>query len=573
MVKFMQGGVINKDKNMMSTLSNGEEVPTNVQSSNLNEELGQIHYVFSDKTGTLTCNLMEFKKISIGGISYGEDRSYADAASRPKVTNVDFLDTTLFNHLKDKSHPNNYKIERCLKFIAFCHTILCEEKAGELVYNASSPDELALVNWARFCGCEFQGVDDKDNMQIQYLGQTVASQLLYVLEFNSTRKRMSVVVRDANGSVRLMCKGADSILRPRMLDDPDIEPTWKNLEAYGQIGLRTLVLAEKVVPEAEFQAWEAKYKQALASIANREEGMMALQDEIEKGMTFVGATAIEDKLQDQVGDTIASLQAANIKVWVLTGDKKETAINIGFSCRLLKPEHERLEIEGTTPESVLKSLEDAYERQAGFLERRMETALIIPGEVLAVGMKDEEVGRFIVDIGERCKAVVACRVSPKQKQEIVKLVRTFRPEAITLSIGDGANDVNMITEAHVGVGIKGVEGQQAARASDYNFGEFKHLKRLVLYYGRENYRRNCALILYNFFKNMVLVVPIFWYGVATRFLGFLFYDSYLMMLFNIFYTSAPIILYSIYDIELQPEHLLTYPKFYEVGQKGKNSHW
>lgn len=164
------------------------DIPTNVQSSNLNEELGQIHYVFSDKTGTLTKNLMEFKKISIGGVSYGEQKDSLNDAEFPKVTNVDFLDSKFFDAWKNKSDPNNEKIRRCLIFIAVCHTILCDVKDdGEINYNASSPDELALVNWARFSGCEFQGLDENDVITVKLADETINFQLLHVLEFNSTR--------------------------------------------------------------------------------------------------------------------------------------------------------------------------------------------------------------------------------------------------------------------------------------------------------------------------------------------------------------------------------------------------
>jgi phospholipid-transporting ATPase len=162
--------------------------------------------------------------------------------------------------------------------------------------------------------------------------------------------------------------------------------------------------------------------------------------------------------------------------------------------------------------------------------------------------------------------VLCCRVSPKQKQEIVALVKNALPYAITLAIGDGANDVNMITEAHVGVGIKGVEGQQAARAADFSIGEFKALKRLMFFHGRENYRKNTNLILYNFYKNLLFNMPTLWFGYFNWFSGQSPFENTGMTLFNMIYTSAPIILYSLFDRETTDIVLLKNPRYYDIGR-------
>jgi len=168
-------------------------------------------------------------------------------------------------------------------------------------------------------------------------------------------------------------------------------------------------------------------------------------------------------------------------------------------------------------------------------------------------------------IAEVCKSVLACRVSPKQKQEIVSLVRKEKPEANTLAIGDGANDVYMITAANVGVGIKGVEGQQAARASDFAIGEFKILRRLLYVHGREAYRRNCYLILYNFYKNIVLVLPQFWFAFVSAFSGQIIYEQRVFQFFNIFFASLPIIIYAVFDKEHSSATLMNTPSLYVQG--------
>lgn len=138
----------------------------------------------------------------------------------------------------------------------------------------------------------------------------------------------------------------------------------------------------------------------------------------------------------------------------------------------------------------------------------------------------------------------------------------------------------MITAAHVGIGIKGLEGQQAARASDYSIGEFKHLKRLLFYVGRECYRRNSTLIGYNFYKNMVLCLPFVWFGVFNGFSGQLLYDPWIFQFFNLFYASLPIIIYALFDEEYPntnyldvtkspPNVLEISPISYQIGFKSE----
>jgi len=364
--------------------------------------------------------------------------------------------------MTDPSSPNHPHVTDCLKFLAVCHTIIAEEKEGKTIYNAASPDELALANFARFVGSEFKGTDEDGNMTISYRGKELKYKLLHVLEFNSTRKRMSVIVITPEGEIALYCKGADSILFERMdKSDPTIAKTQENLVKYANIGLRTLVLAKRILDQKTYDEWAKRYHQASILLEKRDEAMQDLQAEIEQNLQLVGATAIEDKLQDEVDITISKLKESGIKVWVLTGDKVETAINIGYSCKLLSDELKQLLIVENTPEGVKKSVEEKLKEVAGVDPDTSKYALIISGEALIIAA-NHNLNEKIMQIAQVCNAVLACRVSPKQKQQIVSMVRVARPKVTTLAIGDGANDVNMIIAAHVGVGIRGVEGQQVS---------------------------------------------------------------------------------------------------------------
>lgn len=492
---------------------------------------------------------------------------------RTKVSNVDFRDRSFFDDLDNHSSPNHQSIKLTLLHLSLCHTTICDISAkNEISYNASSPDELALVNFARYCGYEFQGKDDMNHLLVRNPKNEIRKfELLHILEFNSTRKRMSIIFRDlSTNELILLTKGADSIIQDRLHESENnrCEVTYKHLENYATVGLRTLVLAKKILKQEDYDNWAKRYQEACASIQNRDVNMMILQDKMEQDLELVAATAIEDKLQDQVGLTIKSLKKAGIKIWVLTGDKLETAINIGYSCKLLSDEQEKIIIDGKEEAEVEANIQEGFKIMGQKPQDPPESfCLIITGDALIHAIT-EKFSKNLVALADRCATVIACRVSPKQKQEVVTLVKKEKPDVTTLAIGDGANDVNMITAAHVGIGIRGVEGQQAARASDYAIGEFKVLRRLLLNHGREYYRRNATLICYNFFKNMILVLPQFWFAFYDGFSGISFYDQYLFQLFNLFYTSLPIFVYALMDKEYSGTYLTRNPQLYIQGIKG-----
>jgi len=562
MVKVLQGLFISNDPRMHQVST---DISASVQSSSLNEELGQIDYVFSDKTGTLTQNLMEFKKLSVNGKPYGDGRDY-DISNLPNVENVDFKDRKFFDILNQKNHPDHKAAHNYLKFLAICHTVIVQKEGSKNVYNASSPDEFALINYAKYMGYEFLGIDEENNMTVKFKGQVHKYKLLYVLEFSSARKRMSVIFKDEDDSIKIYSKGADSIIYKRMRKlNPKLASTLKNLEVFANEGLRTLLMAERAVTNEEFQTWQAKYTEATTSLVDREKKIEEVQEQIETGLKLVGATAIEDKLQDEVGETIGFIKEAGVKVWVLTGDKVETAINIAFSCNLITNEYNQIIIDGSSIDKVDREIQNAKLK----LKPESKNAIIITGDALIHAM-DKTLSSQLMEALEKCETVICSRVSPKQKQEVVALVRREKPSAITLAIGDGANDVNMIVGAHIGVGIRGVEGQQAARASDYAFGEFKFLKNLLFVHGRECYRRNAHLILYNFYKNIAVVAPHLWYGFINAFSGQSLFDPVFYQLFNMFLASLPIVIYAVYDREHDDDTLLRYPSLYQDSQQNRH---
>lgn len=511
MVKYWHGILINDD---MDIYHPETDTPANCRTSSLVEELGMVGFIFSDKTGTLTCNIMEFKQCSIAGIQYADD-----VPEDRRATGVEGAEVGIhgFNQLRQnlKDHESSETIHQFLALLSTCHTVIPERdeaKGGKIKYQAASPDEGALVEGAVDLGYKFVARKPR-SVIIEVEGKECEYKLLAVCEFNSTRKRMSTIFRCPDGKVRCYTKGADNVILERLSENnPHVDATLIHLEDYASEGLRTLCLAMREVPEQEYQEWKSVFEKAQTTVSgNRADELDKAAELIEHDLYLLGATAIEDRLQDGVPETIHTLQQANIKVWVLTGDRQETAINIGMSSKLLSEDMTLLivneETLTATRDNIQKKLEAIHNNAEGSIE--MDTlALVIDGKSLEYAL-EKDLEKQFYDLAVMCKAVICCRVSPLQKSLVVKLVKKYTDE-ITLAIGDGANDVSMIQAAHIGVGISGMEGLQAARSADVSIAQFRFLRKLTLVHGAWSYQRVSRAILFSFYKNITLYMTQFW---------------------------------------------------------------
>lgn len=569
MVKFFQADLINSDLDIYYP---DTDTPAVCRTSSLVEELGQIEYIFSDKTGTLTCNVMEFKQCSIGGLCYADEVPEDRRATVQDGEEVGIHD---FSKLREnlKTHNTRNTMHHFLTLLATCHTVIPErreDKPGEIKYQAASPDEGALVEGAVQLGYRFTARKPR-SVTVSVNGQECEYQLLNICEFNSTRKRMSAIVRGPDGKIVLYTKGADTVILERLAkENPIVEPTTAHLEDYATEGLRTLCLAMREIPEDEYQRWNAIYETAATTINNRGEELDKAAELIEKDLYLLGATAIEDKLQDGVPDTIHTLQTAGIKIWVLTGDRQETAINIGMSCKLISEDMTLIivneETMAGTKDSITKKL-TAIKSQKDTGVETEAMALIIDGRSLTFAL-EKELDKVFLELAVLCKAVVCCRVSPLQKALVVKLVKRNKKDSLLLAIGDGANDVSMIQAAHVGVGISGMEGLQAARSADVAIGQFRFLRKLLLVHGSWSYQRISRVILYSFYKNITLYITQFWYSFQNAFSGEVIYESWTLSFYNVFFTVMPPLVMGICDQYISARLLDRYPQLYQLGQKG-----
>ncbi|XP_050743356.1 probable phospholipid-transporting ATPase IA isoform X2 [Drosophila biarmipes] len=551
LVRFLQAIFINYDIEMYHEESN---TPAMARTSNLNEELGMVKYIFSDKTGTLTQNVMEFKKCSIAGFVYTPERTPEESQLVQNILS---------------RHQTAAVIEEFLVLLSVCHTVIPERKEdGSMIYHAASPDERALVEGAQRFGYIFDTRTPK-YVEINALGVRKRYEVLNVLEFTSTRKRMSLIVRTPDSKIKLFCKGADTVIYERLAPQGQAfrEETLRHLEEFASDGLRTLCLAVADIRPDVYQEWSQTFDKASVALQNRESKLEDAANLIENNLRLLGATAIEDRLQDGVPETIAALLDAGIYIWVLTGDKQETAINIGYSCRLISHSMDIIILN----EESLDATRDVIHRHYGDFKsssaKDVNVALVIDGTTLKYALSCDLRHDF-QDLCLLCRVVICCRVSPIQKAEVVEMV-TQSTNAVTLAIGDGANDVAMIQKANVGIGISGVEGLQAACASDYSIAQFRYLQRLLLVHGAWNYARISKLILYSFYKNVCLYVIELWFALYSGWSGQILFERWTIGLYNVVFTAMPPFAMGLFEKFCTAETMLRYPMLYKTSQNAK----
>ena len=587
--------VINRDKDIPETIARNSTIP---------EELGRISYIFSDKTGTLTKNEMVFKKIAMETEQFGEDNfedlkeilsdeckdndaplldlinlesKMSEVTSYSESLNIDpsLSDKSLGMEKKrsKKIRRNRNKLIRdTITSMVLCNNVtpvVDDQDDTKITYQASSPDEVALVKFAETLNMRLVHRTDSE-IKIKDSADNIEEfEILANFPFSSDTKRMGIVLKNKkHGHIIYYLKGAENVMM-KFVKKEYVSYISENAENLATKGLRTLVLSQKIISQEDFDKWNGEYKEALTSMENRQEKIAQVVSKLENNMEFLCVTGVEDLLQDDVAMTIDNLRNAGMKVWMLTGDKVETATCISISAGIKAKNHKIF---------TIRNDEFAHESLAGdiiklkelFREYQKKTDIepnifIIDGDTLDLALKNCEEDFFRTSM--QAPSVVCCRCSPTQKRIIVKTIKKYT-NARTAAVGDGGNDVAMIQEADVGIGIVGKEGLQASLAADYSIKEFRSLSVLLLWWGRIAYKNTSTMANFIIHRGLVISMNQFIFSCVFYFNPVPIYSGFLSFGYSTIFTSLPSISVLL-DQDVAKDNVIKFPTLYKILLKGR----
>ncbi|KAL4884044.1 hypothetical protein BJY04DRAFT_226291 [Aspergillus karnatakaensis] len=573
MAKSVYGRFIERDKDIPDTV---------VRTSTIPEDLGRIEYLLSDKTGTLTQNEMELKKIHVGTVSYAND-AMEEVGSFVKQSFVgDSLTTAAavfgaqagLGTVPRTRREIGSRVRDLVLALALCHNVTptSDEEDGVKVtsYQASSPDEIAIVRYTEEVGLKLS-YRDRQSIVLEsvHTGHVVVRvQILDIFPFTSDSKRMGIIVKfeTDNGILDIPTeddeiwfyqKGADTVMTSIVAANDWLDEETANM---AREGLRTLVVGRKRLSSLQYQEFVNKYKQASLSLQGRDIGMAKVISEyLEHDLELLGVTGVEDRLQRDVKPSLELLRNAGVKIWMLTGDKVETARCVAISAKLVA--------RGQYIHTVAKVKDKSGAQEAlDFLRNKTDCCLLIDGESLALMLT--QFRSAFISVAVLLPAVIACRCSPTQKAEVADLIRQHTKKRVCC-IGDGGNDVSMIQAADVGIGIVGKEGRQASLAADFSITQFHHVTKLLVWHGRNSYKRSAKLAQFIMHRGLIISACQTMYSIASHFDPKGLFINWLMVGYATVYTNAPVFSL-VLDRDVDEQLANLYPELYKELKTGRS---
>ena len=540
-----------------------------VRTSTIPEDLGRIEYLLSDKTGTLTQNEMDLRKIHVGTVSYANEAmeevsSYvrqgfsstgSSDVNEPAmlVTPASLLNSTSTSGTGTRTRREiGARVRDIVLALALCHNVTptteVEDGQNVISYQASSPDEIAIVKWTESVGLRVVH-RDRHSIALQSVTSsriTVRVRILDVFPFTSEGKRMGIIVhflqgndstpssRTESGEIWFYQKGADTVMTKIVAANDWLDEETANM---AREGLRTLVVGRRKLSPQQYADFASAYKAASMELQSRDASMaQVLHTHLEHNLELLGVTGVEDKLQKDVKPSLELLRNAGIKIWMLTGDKVETARCVAISSKLVS-RTQTIHTITSLPSLARNNPTGPSSTLALLAANPSTTALLIDGDSLSYLLQHHR--HAFITLAVLLPAVIACRCSPTQKSSIALLIRTHTRKKVA-AIGDGGNDVSMIQAADVGVGIVGKEGRQASLAADFSITHFQHLPKLLVWHGRNSYKRSAKLAQFVIHRGLLISVAQTVFSVAAGFEPNGLFKDWLIVGYATLYTQFPV---------------------------------
>eukprot|EP00917_Polyrhabdina_sp_WS-2016_P000212 GHVP01000407.1.p1 GENE.GHVP01000407.1~~GHVP01000407.1.p1 ORF type:complete len:1022 (-),score=188.44 GHVP01000407.1:2354-5419(-) len=551
-----QGYFINTDTKIKNTIT---------RTRNLTTELGRVQYLLSDKTGTLTKNEMILKRLCIGTLTYSKDMFDDELKKDIDQGYKDYKNNLISKDTKKKGKTFQERLYESVRGLSICHNVTPVSENEEIVYQAASPDEVAIVQFSSGLGVNLIKRtltkmtikhENNDSSNENENDENNDHEILHDFPFTSERKRMGIIIKDPESKEIIFYeKGADTIMSKLVKNNDWLLEESDNM---ARDGLRTLAFGCKKLTEKEYELFLSEYNNARTILVDRQLHIdKVIEEHLENNLELMAITGVEDKLQDDLCITLESLRNAGIKIWVLTGDKIETATCVAISSKLIMRGQRIITIRDLTQENASDFLNT--------LQSRQDCCLVIDGMSMEFIMNYDTV-RFI-GIASKLTCLVCCRCSPTQKANIAKAVRKVT-EKVVCTVGDGGNDVSMIFESDVGIGIVGKEGMQASLAGDFSIEQFSHLKRLLLWHGRNSYIQMSKVVIGVVYRGMLLAVSQILYTASFYLAPIPLYEGLILVGYVTIYTSFPFISILL-DADASEEIVLMYPELYYELTKGR----
>ncbi|OHT01368.1 putative phospholipid-transporting ATPase [Tritrichomonas foetus] len=541
-VRFLLSFGVSSDEEMIF-----EGKKSKCRNSDLVSTIGRVTHIFSDKTGTLTKNLMSFRAISfpevVLGVEYKSDHKQEQIKSI-----VDYVKL----HIESNNDIKNFLLT----------TVLCN--SAEIVngkYVSNSPDELAFLEFSKQCGYELLK-KQMDKITIKINDKICEIECPIRFEFSSQRKRSSIICL-IDGKWNLLSKGADTVIIPRSKNNSQVFQ--ERLNQFGSCGLRTLCFANKELNSNEINSLLTIYNNIRSMPVDVEGYLNKLADDVEKDLTIYCISGIEDELQNYVVESLQLLKRANIKTWVLTGDRLDTAIDVARNSGIIQKknpiiyQNDPINNENRSPNNYISNPHNSNiisKNKINSKNSYLHSVLAIDDINVLLNHK------YLFDIAYNCATVIIGRCEPLQKGNILRKFKEFYKDSVVLAIGDGVNDVDMIRCSDVGVGVEGREGSAAVLSSDFSIPTFSKLVRLLIIHGRYNCIRTSLLILVTFYKNLLLGLPQFFYGFYNGFSATSAFDSGYYAMYNVILTIPQHFMACVYEEDINDKLCIKYPEVY-----------